>query len=88
MATSAEREVRSGPNLGSARLRAALDQDRGGEVERDAGDGRPSIRERLDAVLNKPRERLELENEPQKNREVESEREIDREVDRDRGLSH
>ena len=69
------------------RLREALDKDRG--AERDAEDGeKPSIRERLDDVLNKPRERLELENEPEKDREVESEKEIDREVDRDRGLSH
>jgi hypothetical protein len=71
------------------RLREALDKDRG--VERDAGaeDGdKPSIRERLDDVLNKPRERLEIKDEPQKDREVESEKEIDREMDRDRGLSH
>lgn len=74
------------------RLRETLNKDRGdgierdGEVERD-GD-KPSIRERLDAVLNKPRERLEIENEVEKDREVENEREIDREVDRDRGLSH
>ena len=71
------------------RLREALGKDRG--VERDAGaeDGdRPSIRERLDDVLNKPRERLEIEDEPEKDREVESEKEIDRDVDRDRGLSH
>ena len=71
------------------RLREALDKEQG--VERDAGaeDGEnPSIRERLDDVLNKQRERLELEDEPEKDREVESEKEIDREVDRDRGLSH
>ncbi|WP_298865183.1 MobQ family relaxase [uncultured Sulfitobacter sp.] len=71
------------------RLRETLDKN--GEVERDAGpeDGeKPSIRERLDDVLNKPRERLEIEDEPQKDREVESEKEIDREVDRDRGLGH
>jgi hypothetical protein len=48
---------------------------------------KPSIRERLDDVLNKPREKLEIE-EPEKDREVESEKEIDRDVDRDRGLSH
>lgn len=42
----------------------------------------------FDDVLNKPRERLEIEDKLQKDREVESEREIYREVDRDRGLSH
>jgi hypothetical protein len=71
------------------RLREALDKDQG--AERDAGteDGeKPSIRERLDDVLNKPRERLEIEDEPEKDREVENEKEIDRDVDRDRGLSH
>ncbi len=67
------------------RLREALDKDQ--EAERDAGDGeKPSIRERLDDVLNKPRERLDIEDELEKDQEVENEREIDREVDR--GLSH
>ncbi|WP_282063920.1 MobQ family relaxase [Roseobacter litoralis] len=71
------------------RLREALDKDRGAERDAGAEDReKPSIRERLDDVLNKSRERLELEDEPEKNREVESEKEIDREVDRDRGLSH
>ncbi|MGB1215779.1 MAG: MobQ family relaxase [Pikeienuella sp.] len=71
------------------RLREALDKDRGAERDVGAEDGeKPSIRERLDDVLNKPRERLEIEDEPEKNREVESEKEIDREVDRDDGLSH
>jgi hypothetical protein len=82
-------EERDRPRNARERLREALDKDRG--VGRDAGaeDGaKPSIRERLDDVLNKPRERLEIEDEPQKDREVESEKEIDREVDRDRGLGH
>ena len=71
------------------RLREALDKDQGTEREMDAEGGeKPSIRERLDDVLNKPRDRLELDDEPQKERGVESEKEIDREVDRDRGLSH
>jgi len=66
------------------RLREALDKDRGAERDAGAEDGeKPSIRERLDDVLNKPRERLELEDEPEKDREVESEKE----VDRDRGHS-
>jgi len=69
-------------------LREALDKDQGAEQDASVEDGeKPSIRERLDDVLNKPRERLEIE-EPEKDREVESEKEIDREVDRDRGLSH
>ena len=88
VATDAEREDRPGHSQAQERLRAALGRDRGAEVERDAGDARPSIRERMDEVLNKPRERLELEDEPQKDREIEDEHEIDREVDRDRGLSH
>ena len=91
---------RDGPEAGAERtergraqerLREALDRDRGDE--RDAGvedSQKPSIRERLDAVLNKPRERLEIEDEhdAEKDRKVKNEREIDREVDRDRGLSH
>ncbi|WP_281859099.1 MobQ family relaxase [Litoreibacter halocynthiae] len=89
-----ERGVQSGdepgrPRNAQERLREALDKDRG--VELDAGaedDKKPSIRERLDEVLNKPRERLEIEDEPEKDREVESENEIERDVDRDRGLSH
>ncbi len=71
------------------RLRAAPDKDQRGERDVDAEGGKkPSIRERLDDVLNKPRERLEIEDEPEKDREVENEREIDREIDRDPGLSH
>ena len=71
------------------RLRKAQDKDRGAERDMGAEDGeRPSIRERLDDVLNKPRKQLEIEDEPQKDREVENKCEIDREVDRDRGLSH
>ncbi|MGB3246785.1 MAG: MobQ family relaxase [Sulfitobacter sp.] len=71
------------------RLREALDKDQGAERDVGVEDGEnPSIRERLDDVLNKPRERLEIEDKPEKDREVESEKEIDRDVDRDRGLSH
>lgn len=71
------------------RLREALDKDQGGERDTGAEDGeKPSIRKRLDDVLNKPRERLEIEDAPEKDREVENEHEIDREIDRDPGLSH
>jgi hypothetical protein len=71
------------------RLREALDKNQGAERDHGAEYGdKPSIRDRLDDVLNKPREKLEIEDELEKDREVESEKEIDREVDRDRGLSH
>lgn len=89
-----ERGVQSDEELGRShnaqeRLREVLDKDRGAERDVGAEDGeKPSIRERLDDVLNKPHERLKLEDEPEKDREVESEKEMDWEVDRDRGLSH
>ena len=49
-----------------------------------------SVNERLKDVLNKPLEKLEIEDErdQEKDQEVENEREIDREIDRDPGLSH
>ena len=49
-----------------------------------------SVNERLKAVLNKPREKLEIKDarDQEKDQEVENEREIDREIDRDPGLSH
>ncbi|MEP2153444.1 MAG: molybdopterin-guanine dinucleotide biosynthesis protein MobA, partial [Roseobacter sp.] len=54
------------------RLREALDKDQGAEPDAVAEDGeKPSIRERLNYVLNKPRERLEIEDEPQKDQGVE-----------------
>ena len=51
---------------------------------------KPSVNERLKDVLNKPREKLEIEDarDQEKDREAENEREIDREIDRDPGLSH
>ena len=60
------------------------------ELGQEAGRGerRPSMKERLEGVLNRPRERLEIEDTPKKDREAENEREIDRDTDRDRGLSH
>ncbi|WP_424988901.1 MobQ family relaxase [Microbulbifer sp. S227A] len=53
-------------------------------------DRKPSVNERLKDVLNKPREKLDIEDErdQEKDQEVENEREIDREIDRDPGLSH
>ena len=51
---------------------------------------KPSVNERLKDVLNKPREKLEIEDgrDQEKDQEVENDREIDREIDRDTGLSH
>jgi hypothetical protein len=53
-------------------------------------DRKPSVNERLKGVLNKPREKLEIEDtrDYEKDNEIENEREIDREIDRDPGLSH
>ena len=63
-----------------------LSEDTGREARR------PSVNERLSDVLNKPREKLEIEDErdQEKDQEVEKEndREIDRDIDRDPGLSH
>ena len=67
----------------SHKLEGHSDREQGVEPE-----PKPSIRERLDDVLNKPREKLDIEEELTTEREVENEREADREVDRDRGLSH
>lgn len=51
---------------------------------------KPSVNQRLKDVLNKPREKLEIEDErdQEKEQEVENDREIDRDIDRDPGLSH
>lgn len=58
-------------------------QDRAGDIERE--DRKPSVNERLKDVLNKPRERLELDDEREQERD-DSERENTR--DRDRGEGH
>ena len=60
----------------------------GEEAERE--ERKPSVNERLKDVLNKPREKLEIEDarDQEKDQETEKEREIDREIDRDPGLSH
>ncbi|MEO1542564.1 MAG: MobQ family relaxase [Pseudomonadota bacterium] len=64
------------------------DPELGEEAGREAR--KPSVNERLKDVLNKPREKLEIENErdQEKDQEVEKDREIDRDIDRDPGLSH
>ena len=61
-----------------------LGEDTGREVRKS------SVNERLKDVLNKPREKLEIEEErdQEKDQEVENDREIDRDIDRDPGLSH
>jgi hypothetical protein len=87
---------KEGYNYARERLKGILDREAEGvpqatshkldghsELEQGVEPGpKPSIRERLDDVLNKPRERLELEDEPEKVREVEKAR------DRDRGPLH
>ena len=80
-----DREGSDAPQAISHKLDGHSDQEQG--VEREP---KPSIRERLDDVLNKPREKLEIEDEREvaSEKEIDNEREIDREVDRDRGLSH
>jgi len=64
------------------------DPELGNETERK--ERKPSVNERLKDVLNKPREKLEIEGEreQEKDQEVEKDREIDRDIDRDPGLSH
>lgn len=70
------------------KLDGRSDPELGEEARRDVR--KPSVNERLKDVLNKPREKLEIEGErdQEKGQEVENEREIDREIDRDPGLSH
>ncbi|MGB3555870.1 MAG: molybdopterin-guanine dinucleotide biosynthesis protein MobA, partial [Jannaschia sp.] len=95
------RAGRDGPEVGAERadrsraqerLREALDRDRGAERDTGAEDGgKPSIRGRLEDVLNTPRERLEPGVEREAGRDVErdwDEREVHRGVDRDRGIRH
>ena len=71
-----------------------LDGHNDPELGEDTGreDRRPSVNERLKDVLNKPREKLEIEDtrDQEKDQEVdkENDREIDRDIDRDPGLSH
>ncbi|MEL7225393.1 MAG: hypothetical protein AAGL17_11125 [Cyanobacteria bacterium J06576_12] len=54
----------------------------GEEAEREAR--KPSVNERLKDVLNKPREKLEIEDDrdQEKDQEAENERGIDRDIDR------
>ncbi|WP_299567826.1 MobQ family relaxase [uncultured Sulfitobacter sp.] len=59
-------------------------QDRSDDIAREGG--KPSVNERLKDVLNKPRERLEIEDERKQDKDQEVEKE--RDIDRDPGLSH
>jgi hypothetical protein len=81
-----DRDVAQGPQAGVHKLDGHDEPERG--IDEPAP--KPSIRERLDDVLNKPREKLDIEDEREveSEKEIDNEREIDREVDRDRGLSH
>jgi len=60
------------------------ENDLGEDTSREAR--KPSVNERLKDVLNKPRERLEIEDE--RDQEKDQEVEKDRDIDRDPGLSH
>ena len=60
------------------------DPELGQETRREAR--KPSVNERLEDVLNKPREKLEIEDE--RDQEKDQEVEKDRDIDRDPGLSH
>ncbi|MEM5542637.1 hypothetical protein WNY61_07785 [Sulfitobacter sp. AS92] len=60
------------------RLREALGKNRESAEHDGLNKDDRSIRERLDDVLNKPRERLEIEDEREVEREVEKDRDIDR----------
>ena len=57
-------------------------KDQAGEAERD--ERKPSVNERLEEVLNKPREKLEIEDA----REVHSEKEAEKDREIDRGPGH
>ncbi|MEM9670823.1 MAG: MobQ family relaxase [Pseudomonadota bacterium] len=83
-------ELEQGGEIGAPSWVSPHRQDRGRSEENEREERKPSVNERLKEVLNKPREKLEIEDarEVHSEKEVEKDREIDREVDRDRGLSH
>ena len=60
------------------------EHDIGEDTGREAR--KPTVNERLKDVLNKPREKLEIEDERDQQKEQEVEK--DRDIDRDPGLSH
>lgn len=73
--------IRAFSPLGSAQRQR---QDRSEDIGRE--DRKPSVNERLKDVLNKPREKLEIEDEREQEKDQEVEK--DRDIDRDPGLSH
>ena len=89
-----------GYNYARERLKGILDREAEGvpqatshkldghsELEQGVEPGpKPSIRERLDDVLNKPREKLDLEDDRELERD-DKEEEVSRDVDRGRGHS-
>ena len=101
-----DRDAAQGPQAGVHKLDGHSELEQGGETggsrasshrqgwdqpgEDQREERKPSVKERLEEVLNKPREKLEIEDvrEVESEKEAEKDREIDREVDRDRGLSH
>ena len=101
-----DRDAAHGPQAGVHKLDGHSELEQGGETGglrasaqqqgRELSEGgereerKPSVKERLEEVLNKPREKLEIKDvrEVHSEKEVEKDREIDREVDRERGLSH
>ena len=83
-----DRDATQGPQAAVHKLDGHSELEQGGEKGRE--DRKPSVKERLEEVLNKPREKLEIEDarEVHSEKEAEKDHEIEREVDRDRGLSH
>ena len=85
-----EKDAGRDGQAGVHKLDGHSDPELGQETGREGR--KPSVNERLKDVLNKPREKLEVEDErdQEKDQEVEKEndREIDRDIDRDPGLSH
>ncbi len=76
---------RDSPGREQERLHAALDRDRSEGASGGSQNGeKRSIRDRLDDVLNKPREHLEIEDE----REAEKDQEVEKDSDLDRGPTH
>lgn len=76
-----DRETEGVPQATNHKLDGHSDREQGVEPE-----PKPSIRERLDDVLNKPREKLDLEDDRELERD-DKEEEISRDVDRGKGHS-
>jgi hypothetical protein len=76
-----DREGAGAPQATTDKLDGYAELEQGGEPA-----PKPSIRERLDDVLNKPREKLDLEDDRELERD-DKEEEISKEVDRGRGHS-